>query len=89
MLDEIVRKSVVRYVADADFKRAALYFTDGSFLEFEHSSLQTRWARPSADGTMADQVCRSIRLFRLNAKHLQLFLEDGTNVEFFTHERAH
>jgi hypothetical protein len=88
MLNEIVRENVVRYDADADFKRAALYFRDGSFIEFEHSSLHTRWARPSLDGTMADTICRSIRIFRLNAKHLQLFFEDGTDVEFFKAERT-
>lgn len=89
MLNEMVRKNVVRYDADADFKRAALYFADGSFIEFEHSSRETRWARASADdGGMADRTCRSIRGFRLNAKHLQLLFEDGTDLEFFKPEQT-
>jgi len=87
MFANLVQSEVVRYDADADFKRAALFFRDGSFIEFEHSSRDTRWARASADGTMADKICRSIRIFRLNAKHLQLFFEDGTNAEFLKHER--
>jgi len=70
-----------------DFKRAALFFRDGSFIEFEHSNRDTRWARASGDGTMADKICASMRIFRLNAKHLQLFFEDGSNAEFFKHER--
>jgi hypothetical protein len=87
MLNDVVRSEAVRYDADAEFKHAALFFRDGSFIEFEHSSRDTRWARASADGTMADQICRSIRIFRLNAKHLQLFFEDGTDAEFVKHER--
>jgi hypothetical protein len=87
MLAELARNQVMRYEADIDFKRAALFFRDGSFIEFEHSSRDTRWARASADDTMADKICRSIRIFRLNAKHLQLFFEDGTDAEFFKHER--
>ena len=89
MQAELARKDVVRYAADAEFKRAALFFTDDSFIEFEHSNRDTRWARASADGTIADTVCRSIRIFRLNAKHLQLFFEDGTNAEFIKDERLH
>ncbi len=87
MIAELARSQVVRYDADADFKRAALFFLDGSFIEFEHSSRDTRWARASADDTMADKICRSLRIFRLNAKHLQLFFQDGTDAEFFKHER--
>ena len=87
MLADFVRNEAVRYDADAEFKRAALFFRDGSFIEFEHSSRDTRWARASGDGTMADKICRSIRIFRLNAKHLQLFFEDGTDAEFTKHER--
>jgi hypothetical protein len=89
MLADLARNEAVRYDADAEFKRAALFFRDGSFIEFEHSSRDTRWARASADGTMADTVCQSMRIFRLNAKHLQLFFEDGTNAEFIKHERLH
>lgn len=88
MLDEQARKDVIRYTVNGDFKRAALFFRDSSFIEFEHSSRENRWARASADGTIADNVCQSIRQFRLNAKHLQLFFEDGSSVEFVEHDRT-
>ena len=87
MLADDVRKDALRYDADAEFKRAALFFRDGSFIEFEHSSRDTRWARVSADGTIADKVNQWIRIFRLNAKHLQLFFEDGSDLEFMKHGR--
>ena len=32
---------------------------------------------------MADSVCQAMRLFRLNAKHLQLYFTDGSDAEFF------
>ena len=82
MLDEFARKHLSRYVANPQFNRAALFFRDGSFLEFEHTSRENRWARPSADQTIAGDICRSLVQFRLNAKHLQLYFSDGTDVEF-------
>ena len=82
MLSELFRHDVIQYMVDDDFKRAALFFRDESFIEFEHSSRENRWARPSAGDTLADAVCKSIRQFRLNAKHLQLFFEDGSDLEF-------
>jgi len=66
------------------FSRGMLDFNDGSYLQFEHTSRSNRWARASAEATIADEVCRSIQQFRLNAKHLQLFFEDGSNAEFFS-----
>ena len=87
MLADDVRKDALRYDADVEFKRAALFFRDGSFIEFEHSSRDTRWARASADGTIADKVNKWIRIFRLNAKHLQLFFEDGSDAEFVKYGR--
>jgi len=73
----------MRYSVNAAFNHAMLEFSDGSHLQLEHTSRANRWARASADATIADEICRSIFQFRLNAKHLQLFFEDGTNVEFF------
>jgi len=87
MLAEWTRQSVTRYVADEEFKQGVLFFTDGSYLQFEHTSRQNRWARASAESTMAEETCRSLRQFRLNAKHLQLFFEDGSDVEFFIANR--
>jgi len=79
---DYTREHAVRYAANAEFTQAAVFFKDGSHLTFEHSSRGNRWARPSADGTTAGAVCQSIRQFRLNAKHLQMFFEDGSNIEF-------
>jgi hypothetical protein len=70
------------YAVNAAFTSATLDFSDGSSLKFEHSSRSNRWARASSEATIADEVLRSIKVFRLNAKHLQLFFEDGSNVEF-------
>jgi len=80
---EYARTHVIRYAVNPAFTQATLDFTDGSHLQFEHTSRSNRWARASAASTMADEICRSMRQFRLNAKHLQLFFEDGSDVEFF------
>jgi hypothetical protein len=82
-LAEYAKTRVTQYAVNAEFNRGVLDFNDGSSLQFEHTSRTNRWARASADGTVAEEVCRSIHQFRLNAKHLQLFFEDGSNVEFF------
>ncbi len=84
MLADLAKTETTRYVVNAAFTEAVLYFKDGSYLQFEHSSRSSRWARASKDGTMADKICGSIRQFRLNAKHLQLFFEDGSDAEFVT-----
>jgi hypothetical protein len=83
MMAEMARHQVTNYAANAAFTRAVLSFIDGSSLEFEHSSRENRWAKASTDASMADQVCKSLYQFRLNAKHLQLFFQDGSDVEFF------
>ena len=74
--------NVVAYEPNAQFNQALLRFSDGSFLRFEHIGRDRRWAQASADGTIADQVVRSLKQFRLNAKHLQLFFVDGSDAEF-------
>jgi len=83
---EYARNKVTRYVVNAAFNQATLDFVDGSQLQFEHTSRSNRWARASADKTLADEICRSIQQFRLNAKHLQLFFDDGSNAEFVVRE---
>ena len=82
MLADLARKEVIRYSVNPEFTRAFLLFGDRSSLEFEHTSRSNRWARASVADTSADRVCRSLTQFRLNAKHLQLFFEDGSNAEF-------
>jgi hypothetical protein len=75
---------VVRYVANPAFTQAILLFTDGSRLLFEHSSRANRWAKASAAPSMAEHCCQALQQFRLNAKHLQLYFADGSNIEFVT-----
>lgn len=72
-----------RYVANGTFDKAVLFFADGSYLQFQHTGIDTRWAKASAQPSMADTVCQAMRLFRLNAKHLQLYFTDGSDAEFF------
>lgn len=79
---EYLKKKSPRYEVNAAFNQARLHFDDGSELQFEHTSRSNRWARASAGGTIADEICRSMRQFRLNAKHLQIFFEDGSDAEF-------
>lgn len=78
-----IRQQVARYVANPTFTQAILLFTDDSRLLFEHSSRANRWASASSADTLADSCCQALHHFRLNAKHLQLYFDDGSDVEFF------
>lgn len=82
MLAELIHKQATRCVFNAEFNQAVLFFKDGSYIQFEHTSRDNRWVKASAEETLADNMCQSLRQFRLNAKHLQLFFEDGSNKEF-------
>ena len=82
-LSDLARSNVVDYIANSEFTEGNLFFRDGSFLQFVHRARDQRWARPSADDTLSGQICRGLRQFRLNAKHLQLFFDDGSDAEFF------
>lgn len=77
-----IQPQVVRYVVNAAFTQAILVFTDESRLLFEHSSRTNRWAKASLPNTQADACCQALQQFRLNAKHLQLYFGDGSDVEF-------
>ena len=81
----IAQAEAIRYVVNAEFNQAVLFFTDGSHLQFEHKGRKDRWAKASAQRSIAERVCQALRLFRLNAKHLQLYFEDGSEVEFVAH----
>jgi hypothetical protein len=70
-----------RYVVNEGFTQAVLVFDDDSRIQFEHTPT-SRWAKASTELGMADQFCRLLQNFRLNAKHLQLFFEDGSDAEF-------
>jgi len=76
------RRQVTQYIVNVGFTQATLHFTDGSDIRFEHTSRTNRWARASAPGTIAEEICKALQQFRLNAKHLQLFFDDGTDAEF-------
>lgn len=79
---QTVQAQVVRYVANAAFTQAILVFADDSRLLFEHSSRANRWAKASRPTSLADDCCQALQQFRLNAKHLQLYFGDGSDVEF-------
>ena len=83
-LAQIAHAQTIRYVANVGFTQAALFFEDGSHLQFEHTSRQNRWAKASISPSTADQVCQSLKQFRLNAKHLQLYFIDDSDAEFVT-----
>jgi len=74
---------VVRYGVNPAFTQAVLVFQDDSRLLFAHSSRANRWAKAAPAASMADACCQVLQQFRLNAKHLQLFFADGSDVEFF------
>lgn len=79
---QTIQLQVMRYVANPGFTQAILVFSDGSRLLFQHSSRADRWARASLTDTMADNCCQALQQFRLNAKHLQLYFGDGSDLEF-------
>jgi len=72
----------VRYGANFEFNQTVLFFEDRSFLQFEHKGRDSRWAKASAERTQADRACLGMSHFRLNALHLQLYFEDGSDVAF-------
>ena len=81
-LAKLAHTQVTRYVVNAAFNQAVLFFEDGSYLQFEHTSRANRWARASASQSTADSFCQALQRFRLNAKHLQLYFKDGSDAEF-------
>jgi hypothetical protein len=56
-LADLAYHGVTDYVANAEFTEASLFFRDGSFLQFVHKARDERWARPSADETLAGEIC--------------------------------
>ena len=82
-LAKMARTQATRYVVNAEFNRAVLYFEDGSYLQFEHTTRKNRWAKASSSQSIAETLGQALQSFRLNAKHLQLYFEDGSDTEFF------
>jgi len=79
---EFTLAEAVRCLGNARFTEAVVEFSDGSHLNFEHTSRQIRRARASAPDTLANTVGRALAQFRLNRRHLQLFFSDGSDAEF-------
>ena len=79
---DFCRDNAARYVVNSAYTQAVLFFADGSYLQAEHTSRENRWVRASTADSVADRACRAMTGFRLNAKHLQLYFEDGSDVEF-------
>lgn len=88
VLAEFTRNAVTRIDVNDRFNQATVCFRDGSTLRFEHSTRDNRWARASAGETTADRVCQALAQFRLNARHLQLFFNDGSDADFPITERG-
>lgn len=80
----VTKSQVVRYVSNQAHTQAILVFTDDSRLFFEHTSRENRWAKASQELSLAERCCQLLQQFRLNAKHLQLYFVDGSDVEFTT-----
>ena len=78
---QMAKTQIVRYLSNKEYTQAFLFFQDGSHLQFEHS-VGNRWAMASTSPSMADTICNTLKLFRLNAKHLQLYFQDDSDVEF-------
>jgi hypothetical protein len=83
---ELVRQVFVSLEVNGDFSEAALRMADGSRLCFCHR-VGERWAKalpiaePAERAGLADQVLERIALFRLNAKHLDVYFTDGSHWE--------
>ena len=78
---DLFQSQITDYTASPGFTRALLRFTDGSTLHFEHA-VGKRTAQAYPAESLADLACQSLRMFRLNAKHLQLYFTDGSDLEF-------
>jgi hypothetical protein len=80
MTDEaFLRQSYAALAVNDDFTEAVVVMTDGSRLRFRHRVGQ-RWAKAEAAG-LAGEVLALIGTFRLNGKHLDVQLRDGSRWE--------
>jgi hypothetical protein len=83
--DELMRHLVDLAVNDTCHE-AVLALSDGTRLCFCHK-VGERWAKalgpPDAEdrGGLAAQILETIRLFRLNSRHLEIFFHDGSEWE--------
>ncbi|MGE3805241.1 MAG: hypothetical protein AB7K24_11265 [Gemmataceae bacterium] len=80
---DLLRAAFASIEVAADFGAATVTLTDGSLLEFCHR-VSERWARVpegTGDEAAARQILAAIQQFRLNAKHLDIFFQDGSRWE--------
>jgi hypothetical protein len=84
--EELLRESFVSLEVHDAFTEATLQMRDHSRLVFCHR-VGERWARAEgdagegSDSTLAGRVLSLMSLFRLNAKHLEVWFEDGSHWE--------
>jgi hypothetical protein len=84
--EELLRRSAVALEVNAPFTEAVVRMRDGSRLCFCHR-VGERWARAVSQeeagggNALAEQVLSAISLFRLNAKHLEVWFSDGSRWE--------
>ena len=79
--EEVLRDSFVSIKTDARFTEAVVTLRDESLLYFCHR-VGERWAkavRPEGnEGGCSQELLDAIRMFRLNAKHLEILFDDGS-----------
>ena len=79
--EEVLRDSFVSIKTDARFTEAVVAIRDGSVLYFCHR-VGERWAKAVGpkgnEGGCSQELLDAIRMFRLNAKHLEILFDDGS-----------
>jgi hypothetical protein len=83
--EQALREAVVSIETDAGFTEARLKLRDGSILYFRHR-VGERWVKAvgpgGGDGGCSAALMDAMRMFRLNAKHLDVEFEDGSRWEW-------
>lgn len=84
--EQALRRAFRSLEVNSDFTEATLVMTDGSRLQFCHR-VGERWAKALGSGGREDannhagHVLAGISMFRLNAKHLDVYFSDGSRWE--------
>ena len=83
--EEALSAAFVSIETDARFTEARVMLRDGSVLYFCHR-VGERWAkavgREGDEGGCSGELIDAVRMFRLNAKHLDVEFEDGSRWEW-------
>ena len=93
--DDRLRQAFTQIEVNDNYTEAVLFLSDASRLQFCHR-VGERWVRAApepkdaAEPPIAQRILERIALFRLNAKHLEVFFVDGTRweAEFSRRKRA-